>query len=58
MTRSAWTSAFAVFDLVDDGYEENDFAVAGSSVGGENVNAGFSRRVVDVEVMKVWGVSG
>ena len=58
MTRSVWTSAFAVFDPVDDDYEEKNFAVAGSSVDGENVSAGFFRRVVDVEVTKVWGVSG
>lgn len=52
MTRSV----SAVFDLADDGYEENNFAVAKSNVAGENANVGFFRRAVDVEGVIAWGV--
>ena len=49
MKRPVSTSASAVFDPADDGYEGNDFAVAGSSVDGENASVGSFRRAVDVE---------
>jgi len=49
MTRSVSTPASAIFDPADDGYEENGFAVAGSSVDGENVSVGSFRRAVVVE---------
>ena len=52
MTRSG--SAFVVVDQTGDGERESDFVVASWSVNGGNMNAGSSRRVVDVEeVMRV-----